>query len=205
MRICAWTWEFPLQRCLSLRHNPKYSQSQQLWQESPHLSLSCQHRVGRHSWSLPKNLVYVGLQHSITQRKNNAIVGGVLQCKTVINTCLKEWKIQIHQSQINGFPNKSSTDRRRVFWLPICSSHSALRQWCRGFLRISRPLWSAPISSHLHLALLKGSHFGYKSIHYGLKHECDLSRSWQQKYSNWEVALPYTVLSLILGVSGHDR
>jgi len=54
----------------------------------------------------------------------------------------------------NGSPNKLSTDRRG-FWLPICSSHSALRQWCRGFLRISRPLWSVPISSHLHLALLK--------------------------------------------------
>lgn len=73
----------------------------------------------------------------------------------------------------NGSENKLSTDRRG-FWLPICSSHSTVRQWCRGFLSISRPLWSAPISSHLHLALLKESHFGYKSIHYGLKHESNL-------------------------------
>lgn len=51
----------------------------------------------------------------------------------------KEWKTQIHQSQVSGSRNKLSTDRGG-FWLPICSSHSALRQWCRDFLRISRSL-----------------------------------------------------------------
>lgn len=79
-----------------------------------------------------------------------------------------------------GSQNKLSTNRRG-FRLPICSSHSTLRQWCKGFLRISRSLWSAPISSHLHLALLKQSQFGYKLIHCGLQHESDLYKAHVQE------------------------
>lgn len=105
-----------------------------------HLSLSSLCRVGRRSWSLPnKSGLYLTTALNNPEEKQHHS----RRCPSVRDShkyLFKEWKIQIHQSQINGFPNKSSTDRRRVFWLPICSSHSALRQWCRGFLRISSPL-----------------------------------------------------------------
>lgn len=169
MWICSKTWEIFLQRCLSpLGHRlPNICSIPAA--DSP-FSLPCPSgktsTTFRHNWSLLQQFglcLIIALNNP--EEKQSSL--GCPLIRDGQKCLLKKREIQTLRSQMVPKTNQLSTDGSG-FWLPICSSYSTLRHWCRGFLRISRSLQSALISDHLHLALLKESHFGYKFICCGL-------------------------------------